>query len=113
MLLFIIGIVGTWVVAHIYYRRACRDQNLLYEKLTCNARRWILDDQRTHLSVEDLNGLLDEKTIDPDSDYPFPYKVCLEFRGVARVKGHVFIIDSAEKPWCHLQIVLVFYGDVE
>jgi len=74
----VIGILGTWVVTHIYYKLASRDQNLLYEKLTDHARQWILEDQRTHLSVADLNELLEEKTIDPDSDYSLPYKVCLK-----------------------------------
>lgn len=72
----IIGIIVTWLVTHIYYKKAFRDQKLLYDKISRNLRKWILADTRTHLSVKDLNSLLEEKTIDPNSDYPFPYKVC-------------------------------------
>lgn len=80
MITFIIGIILggiiTWIVAYIYYKRTFRDQEKLYSKLSSNLRDWILADTRRHLSVTDLNDLLEEKTVDPESDYPFPYKAC-------------------------------------
>jgi hypothetical protein len=74
----VIGTLGTWLVAHVYYTVSRHDQTLLYEKLNANARQWILEDQQEHLSVADLNELLRKKTIDPHSDYSLPYKVCLD-----------------------------------
>jgi len=72
----IIGGIITWYVAHAYYKKAYHDQEALYNKFSSNLREWILADTRRHLSVPDLNQMLEEKTIDKDSDYPFPYKAC-------------------------------------
>lgn len=80
MLTFLLGIIIggliTWYVAHAYYKKAYHDQETLYNKFSRNLQHWILADTRRHLSVLDLNKILEEKTVDKDSGYPFPYKAC-------------------------------------
>jgi hypothetical protein len=80
MLTFTLGIllggIITVVVAHLYYRQSYRDQELLWGKFSDELRELILSDTRSRLTVPELNDLLREKTIDPHSDRPFPYKVC-------------------------------------
>lgn len=80
ILLFFLGLVlgglVSWLITHVYYRIATKEQDAVYKKLSKKLQTWILADTRKHLSVADLNALLEQKTIDPDSDYPFPYKAC-------------------------------------
>jgi len=79
VLIFIGAALGgliSWWRTYTYYKKSNREQARLYKKLSINLRKWILEDTRTNLSVVDLNELLKKRTIDPESDYSFPYKVC-------------------------------------
>jgi hypothetical protein len=71
-----IGALVSWAIAHVYYRRASKDQASLYKKLSSDLRGWILADTRKHLSVADLDALLQEKTIDPSSSGTLGFKAC-------------------------------------
>lgn len=66
----------TWLVAHIYYRKSSNDQKRFYLKFSKDVRNVILQDNRAKLSVRDLNELLKEKTMNPKSRDPLPYKAC-------------------------------------
>jgi len=78
--LLIIGVVlgagCSWLVTHWYYRKSNADQGLVYDKLTDEVRQLIRDDQRTRISVRELNELLDQRTIDPNSSAPLPFLAC-------------------------------------
>ncbi len=72
----IIGGLISWGITHIYYKKSSKEQETIYNKLSEEVRDAILEDNREKLSVLDLNQILEEKTIDPDSKAPLPYKVC-------------------------------------
>jgi len=70
----------TWIVTHLYYRRgrldARSDQEIIYNKLSKEIRDAILQDARNKLTVKELNDLINEITLDPDSPAPLPFKAC-------------------------------------
>ena len=67
-LLFIAGLavggVITWLIAHVYYRKANADQNKLYNKLSDDMRSVILQDRRPNLSIRDLQESMAQMAIE-------------------------------------------------
>jgi hypothetical protein len=65
---FLAGLAGggiiTWLVAHVYYRKANEDQNQLYNKLSVDMRSIILQDSRPKLSIRDLKESMAQITIE-------------------------------------------------
>lgn len=72
----VIGIIASWVIAHAYYKKSFEDQGTLFNKLSEDTRQVILSDKRVSLSIQELNELLEEKTVDRASDDPLPYIAC-------------------------------------
>ena len=72
----LIGAGCSWAVTYWYYRKANVEQHAVYDKLTDEVRQLIRNDQRERLTVRQLNELLEQRTIDPNSDAPLPYIVC-------------------------------------
>ena len=73
---FFLGALITLVVSHLYFKRSGKEQFLIYNKLSDELKKIILNDQREKLTVKELNELLKEKTIDPNSKEIFPFKCC-------------------------------------
>ncbi len=80
MITFVAGIVlgglVSWVITHVYHVLSSRDQRAVFNKLTASLRDLILQDKRAHLTIEELNTILRDRTIDPSSNDPLPYKAC-------------------------------------
>jgi len=80
MIMFVAGIIlgglVSWVITHVYHVLSSRDQRAVFNKLTAELRYLILQDKRAHLTVEELNTILHDRTIDSSSDDPLPYKAC-------------------------------------
>ena len=72
----IIGGVVSWFIAHVYYKKATKDQDIVFNKLSRELRDAILNDNRKKLSVLDLNELIREKTIDIEVGEAIPYLAC-------------------------------------
>jgi predicted RNA-binding Zn-ribbon protein involved in translation (DUF1610 family) len=75
----LLGGAISWLVAHVYYRKASKEQEVLYKKLSSDVRKMILKDPRDSLTVFDLNRLLNSRTIDKhrmNQGDPLPYKAC-------------------------------------
>lgn len=89
----IIGAAATWFFAHVYYKKSAKDQDKLYSKLSRGLREIILTDPRETLTAKELNSLIQEKTIDPDSNAPLPYKACPECGCKDLKGGHVVMND--------------------
>ncbi|MGA9109742.1 MAG: hypothetical protein ACLPSL_04865 [Smithella sp.] len=66
----------TWAVTHVYYKKASKDQNIVFNKLSEDIRNAIMEDKREKLSVFELNELIREKTIDKDVGEAIPYMAC-------------------------------------
>jgi hypothetical protein len=58
------GSLISWLITHVYYKKASQDQNTVFNKLSEEVRSAILEDNREKLSVFELNELIREKTID-------------------------------------------------
>jgi len=68
-----------WLVAYFFYRRQKRAGETLLNKLTYDARIFLLKDSREKLGLTDVIDLFREKIIDEHLDLldePFPYKRC-------------------------------------
>jgi hypothetical protein len=68
--------LSSWVITHAYYKRASDEQSTLFTKLSKEVRNTILADRREGLSVQELNELLDRRTIDRRVQGPFQYIAC-------------------------------------
>ncbi len=64
------------LISSIYHRKSSKDQKRLSEKLSEEVKAMILESKKDNLTVEELNELIHEKTIDPKSEDIFPYKAC-------------------------------------
>lgn len=77
ILLFVLGVVVGWAIQHFYSARSSNEQRALFGKLSAELRDLVLADPREHLSVAELNQLIDERTIDPErTTDPLPYVAC-------------------------------------
>jgi len=74
--LFFAGVIVGWAIQHVYSARSSKEQRALFEKLSSELRDLILEDPREHLSVAELNALIDDRTIDPTGNDPLPYIAC-------------------------------------
>jgi len=90
------GATASWAITHLYYRRGSQDQDRLWLKLSEELRDVILNDKRSALSVVELNELLAEKTIDPNSSAMFPYKACPKCGSQALTNGTDYVVDTDE-----------------
>lgn len=72
----IIGGLLSWGITHWYYVRSSRDQTSLYNKLSSELKGLILADERSNLSVKDLNELLRNTVIDETSTDTLAYRIC-------------------------------------
>lgn len=76
----IIGIVGgafaSWLITHTYYKKSTVDLERLFNKFDESTRETILSSDKEKLSIKELNALLEEKTIDHDTNNPLPYIAC-------------------------------------
>ena len=72
----IIGVIAGWLIARHYYLKTSKDLDKFFRKLPHKIIRPILDDKRDHLTVKELNDLLEKKIIDPDTEDPLPYISC-------------------------------------
>jgi hypothetical protein len=100
IVLFVLGaILGgliSWGIAHTYYAKSSRDQKAVFNKLTKEVRSIILQDKRESLTVQELNELLEKKTIkNPIGDDPLPYKACPKCGSENLRRGELFTQDDS------------------
>ena len=80
MTLFVTGLIiggfTSWVITHIYYKKSSQDQKKIYDKLTDEVKDIILNTQKDHLSIKELNDLIKDKVTIKDSKDIYPYKFC-------------------------------------
>lgn len=80
ILLFLLGLMFgglvSWGITHAYYKKASKNQNAVFNKLSDEVRDAILNDNRDKLSVLELNELIREKTIDEEVGETIPYMAC-------------------------------------
>lgn len=74
--LFVAGVIVGWLIQAVYSAKSSKEQRLLFDKLSAELRGLILQDPREHLSVAELNKLIDDRTIDLTRGEPLPYFAC-------------------------------------
>ncbi|MCK5241821.1 hypothetical protein KAR34_05145 [bacterium] len=89
-----------WGIAYFFFRREKKIQTALFEKLTHDARQFVLNDPREKLGLTNVIDLFREKIIAEHLDAldePFPYKRCPHC-GSKKVKRFVFKPDGTPDP---------------
>ena len=85
-----------WGIAYFFFRREKNIQTALFDKLTHDARQFVLNDAREKLGLTNVIDLFREKIIEEHLDAlgePFPYKRCPHC-GSKKVKRFVFRSDG-------------------
>jgi DNA-directed RNA polymerase subunit RPC12/RpoP len=75
----ILGFGAGWIIAYYFFRRRRSGSDRVYQKLSMDAKNFILNDPREKLGLADIIALFYDKIISEhlDSlDQPFPYKRC-------------------------------------
>ena len=76
----IIGIMAGALLNHMYYaisnKKQEKQNNDLIRMLSKEVQDIIIRNNKENLSVLELNHLLDEKTVEDDTDDPLPFKAC-------------------------------------
>jgi len=98
----LLGIATT----HVYHRKGTRELRAIVDKLPSKVADALQADVRSKLSVEELNQLIYEKTVDEEAGRagePLPYRACpkcgsgtLSRSTVEGRGGHVYYIISCQ-----------------
>lgn len=107
VIFFLLGIATT----HVYYRKGTRELRTIVDKLPSHVADALQTDVRTKLTVQELNDLIYQKTIDEEAGEagdPLPYRACplcgnptLRGTTVDGPRDHVFFVKSC--PACGWQ----------
>lgn len=57
----ILGALSSWYIQHVYAAKTSTEQQALFNKLSADVRKAILEDQRDTLSIVELNELIEHK----------------------------------------------------
>ncbi len=98
-ILFIIGIIITWLVTRFYYRLSAKDQKSILNKIPEELKKAIRDDRRELLTVKELNELLEQKTLDKSKDGLDVFKVCPKCGSAHLNRGKEWYVDGPDQAW--------------
>jgi len=90
----VLGGLVTWIISHVYYVISNKEHRQIADKLSSELKELILSDRRAHLSVAELNGILRERTLDPNSRNTLPYKACPKCGSENIFRSKDFIVDT-------------------